>query len=93
MTAPSSSARQFQASSQDTQTADVEHLMSASSDEVRTTDLEEFKHAIRYLTKIKARFANDPDRYQQFLEILQMHHRQEISSNEVCFPRVLVCME
>ncbi|KAI6031526.1 hypothetical protein BKA83DRAFT_26748 [Pisolithus microcarpus] len=37
----------------------------------------EFNHAIQYLNKIKARFADDPDIYKQFLEILQTYQKEQ----------------
>ena len=33
----------------------------------------EFDHAYSYVSKIKARFANQPNVYQQFLQILQRY--------------------
>ncbi|RKP34752.1 hypothetical protein BJ085DRAFT_15119 [Dimargaris cristalligena] len=36
----------------------------------------EFNHAINYVNKIKTRFANQPDLYKQFLEILQTYQRE-----------------
>ncbi|KAI9009400.1 hypothetical protein CLU79DRAFT_775003 [Phycomyces nitens] len=43
----------------------------------------EFNHAINYVNKIKNRFANDPDTYKQFLEILQMYQRDEKAIQDV----------
>jgi paired amphipathic helix protein Sin3a len=37
----------------------------------------EFNHAIQYLNKIKARFADDPNTYKQFLEILQAYQKEQ----------------
>ncbi|KAG8219608.1 hypothetical protein J3R82DRAFT_562 [Butyriboletus roseoflavus] len=37
----------------------------------------EFNHAIQYLNKIKARYADDPDTYKQFLEILQTYQKEQ----------------
>ncbi|KAI6047849.1 hypothetical protein EDC04DRAFT_2886647 [Pisolithus marmoratus] len=37
----------------------------------------EFNHAIQYLNRIKARFADDPDVYKQFLEILQTYQKEQ----------------
>lgn len=37
----------------------------------------EFNHAIQYLNKIKARFADDPDIYKQFLEMLQTYQKEQ----------------
>ncbi|KAG0224512.1 Transcriptional regulatory protein sin3 [Actinomortierella wolfii] len=36
----------------------------------------EFNHAINYVHKIKNRFANDPDTYKQFLELLQAYQKE-----------------
>jgi paired amphipathic helix protein Sin3a len=36
----------------------------------------EFNHAISYVNKIKNRFAQQPDTYKQFLEILQTYQRE-----------------
>lgn len=43
----------------------------------------EFNHAISYVNKIKTRFANQPDIYKQFLEILQTYQREQKPINEV----------
>jgi paired amphipathic helix protein Sin3a len=43
----------------------------------------EFNHAIQYLNKIKARYADDPNKYKQFLEILQTHHKEQRPSHNV----------
>ncbi|KAG9013164.1 Transcriptional regulatory protein sin3 [Tulasnella sp. JGI-2019a] len=37
----------------------------------------EFNHAINYVNKIKNRYANDPDTYKQFLEILQTYQKEQ----------------
>ncbi|KAH7886015.1 hypothetical protein F5I97DRAFT_1877064 [Phlebopus sp. FC_14] len=37
----------------------------------------EFNHAIQYLNKIKARYADDPETYKQFLEILQTYQKEQ----------------
>ena len=37
----------------------------------------EFNHAIQYLNKIKARYADDPDTYKHFLEILQTYQKEQ----------------
>lgn len=36
----------------------------------------EFNHAINYVNKIKMRFATEPDRYKEFLEILQTYQKE-----------------
>ncbi|KAK6462826.1 hypothetical protein DFJ63DRAFT_175977 [Scheffersomyces coipomensis] len=43
----------------------------------------EFNHAISYVNKIKTRFANQPDIYKQFLEILQTYQREQKPISEV----------
>lgn len=43
----------------------------------------EFSHAISYVNKIKTRFADQPDIYKQFLEILQTYQREQKPINEV----------
>ncbi|RLV93073.1 Transcriptional regulatory protein SIN3 [Spathaspora sp. JA1] len=43
----------------------------------------EFNHAISYVNKIKTRFANQPDTYKQFLEILQTYQREQKPISEV----------
>ncbi|KAJ6601223.1 histone deacetylase complex, SIN3 component [Mycena vulgaris] len=37
----------------------------------------EFNHAIQYLNKIKARYADDPNTYKQFLDILQAYQKEQ----------------
>ncbi|BFZ61969.1 Transcriptional regulatory protein sin3 [Saitoella coloradoensis] len=37
----------------------------------------EFNHAINYVNKIKNRFANEPDTYKNFLEILQTYQKEQ----------------
>ncbi|AMD20147.1 HCL004Wp [Eremothecium sinecaudum] len=43
----------------------------------------EFSHAISYVNKIKTRFADQPDVYKHFLEILQTYQREQKPINEV----------
>lgn len=43
----------------------------------------EFNHAISYVNKIKTRFANQPDIYKQFLEILQTYQREQKPISDV----------
>lgn len=43
----------------------------------------EFNHAIAYLNKIKARFADDPNTYKQFLDILQTYQKEQRHSQDV----------
>ncbi|CDZ97936.1 Histone deacetylase complex, SIN3 component [Phaffia rhodozyma] len=37
----------------------------------------EFNHAINYVNKIKNRYAQDPDTYKQFLEVLQTYQKEQ----------------
>ncbi|KAJ2747575.1 hypothetical protein GGI20_000400 [Coemansia sp. BCRC 34301] len=43
----------------------------------------EFNHAINYVNKIKMRFAAEPDRYREFLEILQTYQKESRPIQEV----------
>ncbi|KAJ2855760.1 hypothetical protein FB639_006194, partial [Coemansia asiatica] len=43
----------------------------------------EFNHAINYVNKIKMRFASEPDRYKEFLEILQTYQKESRPIQEV----------
>lgn len=43
----------------------------------------EFDEAILYVTKIKKRFANDPDTYKKFLDILHTYQKEQTSIKEV----------
>jgi len=43
----------------------------------------EFNHAIQYLNKIKARYADDSNTYKQFLDILQAYHKEQRHSQDV----------
>jgi len=43
----------------------------------------EFNHAIQYLNEIKARYADDPNAYKQFLEILQTRHKEQRQMQDV----------
>ncbi|KAJ2797518.1 Transcriptional regulatory protein sin3, partial [Coemansia helicoidea] len=43
----------------------------------------EFNHAITYVNKIKMRFAAEPDRYKEFLEILQTYQKESRPIHEV----------
>eukprot|EP00588_Corethron_pennatum_P025458 CAMPEP_0194324768 /NCGR_PEP_ID=MMETSP0171-20130528/28845_1 /TAXON_ID=218684 /ORGANISM="Corethron pennatum, Strain L29A3" /LENGTH=486 /DNA_ID=CAMNT_0039083743 /DNA_START=384 /DNA_END=1844 /DNA_ORIENTATION=- len=43
----------------------------------------EFDHAINYVTTVKHRFANDPDNYEAFLEILQKYQKEQRGAKEV----------
>jgi paired amphipathic helix protein Sin3a len=37
----------------------------------------QFNHAIQYLNKIKARYSDDPNKYKQFLDILQTYQKEQ----------------
>jgi paired amphipathic helix protein Sin3a len=43
----------------------------------------EFDHAINYVTTIKRRFANEPDTYKKFLEILHTYQKEQRGIKEV----------
>jgi paired amphipathic helix protein Sin3a len=43
----------------------------------------EFNHAIHYLNKIKARYADDPNTYKQFLDILQTYQKEQRQLHDV----------
>lgn len=43
----------------------------------------EFNHAIQFLNKIKVRFADEPDTYKQFLEILQTYQKEQRQLHDV----------
>lgn len=43
----------------------------------------EFNHAIQYLNNIKARFADDPNTYKQFLDILQTYQKEQKNPQDV----------
>src|SRR5262249_31827587 len=45
----------------------------------------EFNHAIHYLNKIKARYADDPNTYKQFLDILQTYQREQNHLQDASF--------
>ncbi|SCU80912.1 LADA_0B10176g1_1 [Lachancea dasiensis] len=49
----------------------------------RNTGDVEFSHAISYVNKIKTRFADQPDIYKHFLEILQTYQREQKPIHEV----------
>ncbi|OBA19663.1 hypothetical protein METBIDRAFT_13404 [Metschnikowia bicuspidata var. bicuspidata NRRL YB-4993] len=56
---------------------DPQHLQAGAGGQI------EFNHAISYVNKIKTRFANQPDIYKQFLEILQTYQREQKPIGEV----------
>ena len=43
----------------------------------------EFNHAIQFLNKIKIRFADEPDTYKKFLEILQTYQNEQRQLHDV----------
>jgi paired amphipathic helix protein Sin3a len=43
----------------------------------------EFDHAISYVTTIKKRFANEPEIYKQFLEILHTYQKEQRGIKDV----------
>lgn len=43
----------------------------------------EFNHAIQYLNKIKARYADDSNTYKQFLDILQTYQKEQRQIHDV----------
>ncbi|KAI7907495.1 uncharacterized protein BX663DRAFT_424720 [Cokeromyces recurvatus] len=62
----------------------LQNSTTVSTDENRTRRAPvEFNHAINYVNKIKTRFANNPDTYKQFLEILQTYQKEQKSIQEV----------
>lgn len=54
-----------------------------SNDQGKKTADVEFSQAINYVNKIKNRFAEQPDIYKHFLEILQTYQREQKPINEV----------
>jgi len=74
--------------SQNPQMTAAEHLNNLNSSgnkavQVEKKQPEEFNHAIQYLNKIKARYAEEPNTYKQFLDILQTYHKEQKHSNDV----------
>lgn len=68
--------------SQDQQQLQAQHQMQQQVAENGGGQIE-FNHAISYVNKIKTRFANQPDIYKQFLEILQTYQREQKPIAEV----------
>ena len=69
------------------QMAAAEHLNNLNNNGNKTVQVEkEFNHAIQYLNKIKARYADDQNTYKQFLDILQTYHKEQRHSHDVSFP-------
>jgi paired amphipathic helix protein Sin3a len=46
-------------------------------DKQQQPESEEFIHAIQYLNKIKVRYADDLNKYMQFLDILQTYQKEQ----------------
>ena len=72
------------------QVAGASNIISSMNDPSRKIDSSgskrvpvEFDHAITYVNKIKARFANKPETYRTFLEILQNYQKEEKPIAEV----------
>jgi paired amphipathic helix protein Sin3a len=67
----------------------AEHLNNLNNNGNKTVQVEKefnFNHAIQYLNKIKARYADDPNTYKQFLDILQTYwHKEQRDSHGVSF--------
>ncbi|CEP63391.1 transcriptional regulator SIN3 LALA0_S08e01376g [Lachancea lanzarotensis] len=76
MEQPDQSPSSLQAQQQPLQTAQP-YLAARSTGDV------EFSHAISYVNKIKTRFADQPDIYKHFLEILQTYQREQKPIHEV----------
>ncbi|KAF7720667.1 Transcriptional regulatory protein sin3 [Apophysomyces ossiformis] len=53
------------------------HVMDESTANSNRRPPVEFNHAINYVNKIKNRFADDPETYKQFLEILQTYQKEQ----------------
>jgi paired amphipathic helix protein Sin3a len=71
---------------QNSQMTAAEHLNNLNNNGNKTVQVEkEFNHAIQYLNKIKARYADDPNTYKQFLDILQTYHKEQRHSHDVSF--------
>jgi paired amphipathic helix protein Sin3a len=51
----------------------------------------EFNHAIHYLNKIKARYADDANTYKQFLDILQTYQKEQRHLHDVSGLNMVRC--
>lgn len=69
---------------QNPQMTAAEHLNNLNNNGNNRVE-EDFNHAIQYLNKIKARYADDPNTYKQFLDILQTYHKEQRHSHDVSF--------
>ncbi len=52
-------------------------------DQVGKQPAGEFNHAIQYLNKIKARYADDNNTYKQFLDVLQTYQKEQRDIQDV----------
>lgn len=66
-------------------TAAASFLGNLNNKNVEKQQAGEFNHAIQYLNKIKARYSDDPDKYKNFLEILQTYQKEQRGLNDVSF--------
>jgi paired amphipathic helix protein Sin3a len=64
-------------------TAAASFLGNLNNKNVEKQQAGEFNHAIQYLNKIKARYSDDPDKYKNFLEILQTYQKEQRGLNDV----------
>jgi paired amphipathic helix protein Sin3a len=64
-------------------TAAASFLGNLNNRNVEKQQAGEFNHAIQYLNKIKARYSDDPDKYKNFLEILQTYQKEQRGLNDV----------
>ena len=70
-------------------TAAASFLGNLNNKNVEKQQAGEFNHAIQYLNKIKARYSDDPDKYKNFLEILQTYQKEQRGLNDVSLVRLL----
>lgn len=61
----------------------VQVQQAGQGDDSQDGNSDQMNHAITYVNKIKTRFANQPDIYKQFLEILQTYQREQKPIGEV----------
>ncbi|KAG1100676.1 hypothetical protein G6F42_017626 [Rhizopus arrhizus] len=67
-------------------TSSPRHVTSSTSPPPHSADKKppvEFNHAINYVNRIKNRFANNPDIYKQFLEVLKTYQKEQKPIEEV----------
>ena len=70
-------------------TAAASFLGNLNNKNVEKQQAGEFNHAIQYLNKIKAKYSDDPDKYKNFLEILQTYQKEQRGLNDVSLIRLL----